>query len=317
MKIKYEQIKSGIMGFIVGDALGVPVEFVGRNVLKENKVTDMIGHGSHNVPKGSWSDDTSMTLATMDAIIKNEGFIDFDKIMNNFLKWVENAEFTPHNYVFDIGRTVLSALRKYSKNRDFRNSGMKDYYSNGNGSLMRFLPIIYYAYYNNIKDSELYMLVKEASFLTHGHEISVLGCYIYTLFFINLLEGKSKREAYENIKKSDYNQYFNLDTLSYYNRILNDEIDDLTMEEIKSSGYIVDTLEAVLWCFLNNDNYFSTLIEAINLGNDTDTIGALTGGLCGIYYGYNEIPINWINSLSRKDYLLEICNNFFSVLLNR
>lgn len=316
MKVNYEQIKSGIIGFIVGDALGVPIEFVSRKFLARNKVTDMRGFGSHNVPKGSWSDDTSMTLATMQAIVQNNGIINYDSIMNNFLNWVKKAEFTPNGYVFDIGRTVSKALRRYRKSKDFRISGINNHYSNGNGSLMRFLPIIYYAYYNNIKDNELYLLVKRASSLTHKHEISILGCYIYTLFFMSLLDGKDKKDAYEDIKKNNYSLYFRLEILAHYDRILNYNINEINQDKIMSSGYIVDTLEAVLWCFLNCTDYSKTLIEAVNLGKDTDTIGALTGGLCGIYYGYNDIPAIWINNLARKDYLFDMCNDFWDVLNN-
>ena len=310
MKDKVNEIKSGIIGFIVGDALGVPLEFVKRERLQKNKVTKMLGYGSHAVPRGSWSDDTSMTLATIDAMIADKDIIDYCMIMDNFLDWVESAKYTPHNEVFDIGRTVLQALRNYSKDKNPMKSGINSINSNGNGSLMRILPFVYYSYYNKLEDFEIYKLIKDVSSFTHSHEISVLGCFIYTLFCVKFLEGKEKEEAYHFIKQYDYNMYFTSDTIFAYNNLLNDNIESYSINNINSSGYIIHTLEAVFWCFLNNVNYKDSVLEAINLGNDTDTIGALVGGLSGIYYGYEQIPKNWINVLAKKEYVLVLCSEF-------
>ena len=302
------KIIDGLMGFVVGDAMGVPVEFSMREKMFINPVTDMIGYGSHNVPAGTWSDDTSMTIALIDSI-NNKNKIDYDDIMNNFKAWFNDAKYTPADDVFDIGRTCLKAIGNYSKGINPLECGLKDINDNGNGSLMRISPIAYYCYYNNLNDNEILKLVNDISSLTHAHEISLMGCYIYIKYLIFLLEGNNKLDAYHKIQNIDYSFYSN-ETIIKYERILKNNIYELSIDEIKSSGYIVDTLEASLWVLLNTDNYKHAIIGSINLGNDTDTIGAICGSMAGLIYGYEDIEETWINTLIKKDYLIDIFNQF-------
>ena len=308
-----EVIKNGIMGFIIGDAMGVPLEFKKRDMFKDNKVTDMVSSARVGA-KGIWSDDSSMTLATMQSIIDNKGKINYKSIMDNFILWVSNKDFLAIDEAFGIGSTTLLALGNYYNKRyeKVTGCGMAGFNHNGNGSLMRILPIAYYSYYKKLNDDKIYNLVKDISSLTHSHEISILGCFIYTLLVINLLNGKTKENAYSNIRKYNYRKYFSLDSIKFYERLLNNDISKLDMDSISSMGFVVDTLEAVIWCFMNNNSYDKAIIEAINLGNDSDTIGALVGGLCGIYYG--NLPIKWLDSVVRKDYLLELCAKYYDVI---
>lgn len=307
-----KSITNSIFGFIVGDAMGVPTEFSNREKLQSNKVTSMTHAKNFNVPKGSFSDDTSMTIATMQSIIDIKG-IDYNDIMNKFVSWVYDARYTPTNYVFDIGGTCLTAINRYYKdNISPLKCGLKEFESNGNGSLMRLMPIVIYCYYNKYNDKDSYKLIKDISSLTHANEISILGCYIYYLYYKYLLDGLDKNKAYIKIKEYNYNKYFDNKTIAYYNRILNSDIASYNINDIKSSGYIIDTLEAVLWCLLNHNNYKDIIIEAINLGNDTDTIGAIVGSLAGLYY--NDIPQEWINDLQRKEYLEDIINRFIDII---
>ena len=303
----------GIIGFAIGDALGVPVEFKSRQELKANPVTDMMGYGTHKVPLGTWSDDTSMTLATIDSIIKT-GEIDTNDMADKFLKWFRNNEYTATGKRFDIGRTTLQALAKYElKVDDAVNCGGKGEYDNGNGSLMRMLPIAYYIYYKNIVDEEeIYNIVKQVSSITHAHEISILGCYIYVKFTLELLKGIDKIQAYQNIQQLDYS-YFDDYVVSKYYRILENNIQEIKKEDISSSGYVVSTLEATLWLFLNSKDYNDTILKAVNLGDDTDTVGACVGGLLGIYYGIDDIKQNWRDDLLRYDYIMKLCDMFKAV----
>ena len=308
-----KKIVDGIIGFAIGDALGVPVEFKSREQLKENPIKDMIGYGTYNMPAGTWSDDTSMTLATIHSIIE-KGAIDTNDMVNKFLKWFRKAEYTATNETFDIGRTTLQALAKYElKQDDAVNCGGSGEYDNGNGSLMRMLPIVYYIYYKQIKDEkELYELVRNVSSITHSHEISVLGCYIYTRYCLSLLEGKDKLGAYEDIQKLNYS-LFSEYAISKYSRILNSYIAEVPEADISSSGYVVSTLEAVMWLFLNADDYNTTILKAVNLGEDTDTIGAIVGGLLGIYYGIDSINDSWKQILKRYDYIVDLCDEFENI----
>ena len=307
------KIIDGIIGFAIGDSIGVPVEFKSREELKVNPVTDMIGNGTYNMPVGSWSDDTSMTLATLDSIIENKD-INTNDITDKFLKWYRKNEYTPTGKTFDIGDTTLKALTKYELKLDeAKNCGGTDKYDNGNGSLMRMLPISYYIYYKNIEnDFEIYNIVKDVSSITHAHEISILGCYIYVKYVLELLNGNSKEKAYSNIKNLNYT-FFKKESIETYDRILKQDISKLEEQEISSQGYIVSTLEAVLWLFLNSTNYNETILKAVNLGNDTDTVGAITGSLLGLYYGIDNIKEEWKNKILKYNYITDLCNKFEKV----
>ena len=304
-------VKNSLYGFIVGDAMGVPVEFEDREKLINKPVTSMLGYGSHDVEAGVYSDDTSMTLATMDSIIKQNGIINYNDIADKFCNWVNNNEYTATNKVFDIGMTTKYALIKYFNNKiDATMCGGTNINENGNGSLMRMLPIALYCFYKNIKDdNEIFTLVKNSSSITHAHDISILGCYIYVRYVISLLETKNKISSYNFIKKLDYSMFIEEVKLEYY-RILFSDISTLNINDINSSGYVVDTLEAVFWIILNCSSYNESIIGAINLGGDTDTIGAITGSIAGILYGYDNISKRWISKLKNKDYIDEIIIKF-------
>ena len=213
--------------------------------------------------------------------------------------------------VFDIGRSTLQSLARYeSKLTDASNCGGNSEIENGNGSLMRMLPVAYYIYYNNIiKDEEIYNIVKEVSSITHAHEISILGCYIYVRYVIELLNGKDRIYAYKNIQNLNYNM-FNENTVNKYERILKDNIKNLDEESILSTGYVVRTLEATLWLFLNSNDYNENILKAVNLGDDADTDADCTGGLLGIYYGSENIKASWKQALKKFEYIVDKCNEF-------
>lgn len=304
-------VKDSLYGFIVGDAMGVPIEFEDREKLINKSVTSMLGYGSHDVEAGVYSDDTSMTLATMDSIIKQNGIINYNDIADKFCNWVNNNEYTATNKIFDIGMTTKYALIKYFNNKiDATMCGGTNINENGNGSLMRMLPIALYCFYKNIKgDNEIFTLVKNSSSITHAHDISILGCYIYVRYVISLLETKNKISSYNFIKKLDYSMFIEEVKLEY-SRILFSDISILNINDVNSSGYVVDTLEAVFWIILNCSSYNESIIGAINLGGDTDTIGAITGSIAGILYGYDNISKRWISKLKNKDYIDEIIIKF-------
>ena len=195
--------KDGIIGLAVGDAMGVPIEFMSRDKLMDNPVTQMLDRGSHNQPKGTWSDDTSLTLATMDSIIHCFG-ISTEDMGNRFVNWMEKSEYTATGERFDIGRTTLIALAKFEKEGHPFESGSSAEDSNGNGSLMRMLPIAYYCYSAHLQPNDILDVVKKVSYITHAHEVSVLGCYIYVMYAIKFLEKKSKFDAYKEIQQLSY-----------------------------------------------------------------------------------------------------------------
>jgi len=308
------KVKAGIMGVCIGDALGVPVEFKKREDLKRSPVTKMLEYMSWNQPKGTWSDDSSLTLCLAEELTKG---YDLESIGQSFVKWNKYGHWTAHGRLFDIGGTTRHALARLIKGESAKFSGNIFEEDNGNGSLMRILPLAFYLE-NDIQ--KLYLTVKEVSAITHGHFRSVFACFIYVIFTIQLLKGKSKREAYAYTQKIalDYSeeQGFNPNEIELFRRILKNDVSQYPEDEIKSGGYVLHSLEASLWCFLNSESYSEAVLKAVNLGEDTDTTGAITGGIAGIYYGYEGIPQEWIAELARKDDIEELCEKLHQKLMN-
>lgn len=163
--------KAVIIGHAVGDALGVPVEFTDREVLEKNPVTDMLGYGTYPVPKGAWSDDTSMSICTLDALGKYG--LDCDRIMVNFGKWYYNDEFTPTGEMFDVGNTCSYAIDNYfAYHKPVEECGLTGEHSNGNGSLMRIHPVVLYLANKDLTIADKMEVIHIVSALTHAHDRS-------------------------------------------------------------------------------------------------------------------------------------------------
>ncbi len=288
-----KNLRDGMYGFIVADALGVPVEFNNRKSLDENPVTDMRSYGTYNQPVGTWSDDSSMTLCTYDNIVN---YRSLDDVMQDFLNWYQNGYMTPHGECFDIGMTTQRAILNYSHGINPIQCGLSGERDNGNGALMRMLPLVYYK--DKSVDDRVDLVTKYAE-LTHAHKRNIIACVFYVEFAILLLKEYDKSLAYNETIDIINKLFVDEKELLHYQRLLND-IQDINREQINSTGYVVDTIEAVIWAFLTTDNYKECVLKAVNLGGDTDTISAISGGLAGIYYGYDDIPSDWINNLQNK-----------------
>lgn len=308
MNRQNNQYLGAIIGHAVGDAMGFPTEFSKREELLKNPVIEMIDSPDLGQPAGFWSDDTAMEIATIDSFIQKKYF-DYKDIMDKWVKWISKSEYTPTGVAFDIGRTCLKAIKKYCNGTAPLQCGSTSINENGNGSLMRILPVALYAYLKNLDDISIRKLTNEVSSLTHAHEVSRLGCYIYVQFIICLLKGYTKEEAYKHIQYLDYSAY-DMHSLKLYKRILDEQIEVQRLDQIKSTGYIVDTLESAMWIFMNAEHYKEAIIASTNIGGDTDTIGAIVGSMAGIYYGFDSIPSNWLEKLQRKDYLIELVDRF-------
>ena len=300
--------KSGIYGLIIGDAMGVPVEFTSREDRKKNPITDMTGYGTYNQPEGTWSDDSSMVLATL-ASIRDRGRIDYKDIMDRFHNWCMYGAYTPFDNVFDIGVATSRAIMKYSNGAKPLESGGETEWDNGNGSLMRILPICLYIFEeqskSNLSDNEAIDIIHNCSALPHAHLRSKMACGIYYFLVKAVIEIDGEITERLQIGIDNAFRYYRLNIgaeISSYNRIISlFEFKDIPEENIKSTGYVVDTLEAALWCLLNTSSYGEAILKAVNLGNDTDTIAAVTGGVAGIFYGYENIPDKWKSKIQRKD----------------
>lgn len=324
-KREYE-LKSGLYGAIVGDALGVPFEFLPREDRDKQPCTTMVGYGTHDQPKGTWSDDTSMTLAGLDGLTENikvngDSGLDYDVIMGNYMLWFLVSDYTPYNRTWGVGFATYDAIERYIQGQTPLLCGGIGERDNGNGSLMRILPLIYYIHYiyGKFGEEEIQM-VHNFSSLTHRHKRSQMSCGIYCFIAFEILENNMKEWDYSleelinrgisNAKEYYLNNGDFREEVHHFDRVLSEDIGDLPRDEIKSGGYTVNTLEASIWCLLNNTNYKDTLLEAVNLGGDTDTTGCVCGGLAGLYYGLDSIPSDWLDCIVKKDYLNSFMYNF-------
>jgi ADP-ribosyl-[dinitrogen reductase] hydrolase len=310
------KIHSALFGLAIGDALGVPVEFKSREYLSQNPVTDMIGFGTHNQPVGTWSDDSSLTFCLAEMLC---GKYDLQNLANRFINWYDYAYWTAHGKIFDVGIATSRAISSLRNGVTPTMAGGTHEGSNGNGSLMRVLPLVFYI--KDLSIEQRFQRVKEVSSLTHAHIRSVIACFIYTEIALQLLVHQDKRKAYETAIKI-VNDFLNSNAIcsqkeiDLLHRILGNaignykiiHIQDYSEIEIQSSGYVLYSLEAAIWCLLKSNSYKETVLKAVNLGSDTDTTGAIAGGLAGLLYGYDSIPKEWIEVLARKDDIDDLCN---------
>ena len=291
-------IKAALFGLAVGDALGVPVEFKSRQTIGVNPVTDMIGYGTYNLPAGTWSDDSSLAFCLAEAL--TQGF-DLQVIGQNFVKWKNENYWTPRGHVFDIGVATRQAISRLANGESPELAGGFDETDNGNGSLMRILPLLFYLHDKPI--DERYDITGKVSSITHGHIRAVIACFYYLEFAKQIFEGKDKFEIYRDLQTeiSDHliSLAINPTEISKFDRLLKSDISKLDEAEIQSSGYVLHTLEASIWCLLTTDNYKEAVLKAVNLGDDTDTTGAVTGGLAGLLYGFDNIPEAWLQQIAK------------------
>lgn len=293
-----EKIKATLLGVAVGDALGVPVEFLSRTEIAVSPITKMTGYGSHDQPEGTFSDDSSLTFCLAEALCNG---YDLTAIAKNFEQWLYYGYWTPHGNVFDIGIATERAIRRFAQGAPAAQSGNYGEESNGNGSLMRIAPLVFYLTDKPIE--ECYRITKEVSSITHGHVRSVIACFYYVEFAKQLLEGKEKFKIYQNLKTTvtDYLNSINInpEEIKLYHRLLQGNIYEQPEDSIWGSTYVLQSLEASVWCILTTDTYSAAVLKAVNLGNDTDSTGAITGGLAGLLYGTQGIPADWLKQLVR------------------
>jgi ADP-ribosylglycohydrolase len=303
------KVNAALYSSIIGDALGVPVESLSRKQLSLSAVKNMLGYGRFNLPAGTWSDDSSMILCTME-VLCNGYSIDALGVM--FRSWLFEGIWTPYGYAFDVGLTTYMALDTISHETSARVSGRTTEDDNGNGSLMRMLPAALWFYRH---ETESFMArIHEISAITHAHPRSLVGCGMYALLVRELLSKGDKNAALRSaIDKAIafYSRYDGFkNELNHFSRILSCTLPLLKESDINSSGYIVDTLEACIWALLRHDNTRDAIITAVNLGIDTDTTGSIAGGLAGLVYGLDSIPADWLHSLARKHDLDALIDRF-------
>ena len=325
-----DKLRGSLYGFVVGDALGVPAEFYNREFLKMHPIADMIANVQRNTTIGYWSDDTAMTLCTMKSIIQLKE-INYKDIIDKFKLWVEEGYMTANDVCFGIGQRTLKALtfynrelRKPTASKAFKNydwiplvgsmsENLNEKKTSGNGSLMRVLPAALYLNYTNQSLRGKINIMNKISSITHSNDECVSSCIYYMCFINHLLKTNNILESFKLASSDLYNNY-DVNVCGQLYRIINSEFWNLTIDEIKSTGYVIDTLEASLWCLYNTKSYKDAVLKAVNLGDDADTVGAITGSLAGLYYGYESIPKKWTESLMKKEILDKTFNDFLNII---
>lgn len=312
---------SGMMGLLVGDALGSPVQFMTRDKIKnrpEGPVVGMEVCDLYDVPAGSWTDDGSMALATLDSL-KTCKKIDLDDIMKKFAEWEVKGKYTPLGFAFDQGNTCTEAIYRYIGGAEAAKCGVTGEYANGNGALMRILPACIYCHMmvekGEMTIEEAVNSVHSVASLTHNHLRSNICCGMYFFMVKNIIESGSARplidilqdainQALEYYRKDVNNlvQLAHLERIFYLNELKVNSEDD-----IEASGYVIRTIEAVVWALINTESYKECMLKCANLGDDTDTVAAIAGGLAGLYYGYDSIPGEWIDEMIDVKQLIKMC----------
>ena len=274
--INKEKYRAAVYGAIIGDAMGVPWEFKLRGTFT---CTGMTGHGTHDQPPGTWSDDGSLLLATCKSLQENDGQVKKNDLLQKFRSWYKEGAFTQYGNVFDIGIAT-----RYSLNTGRGQDGERD---NGNGSLMRILPLAF----TDCSDVD----VRVASSITHAHWISTEACSIYVKIIHRCLVGEDFTEVIRSLT----------DLEEPFQRI--SQISDLPEDEIRSGGFVVHSLEAAIWCVLNTDSFRDCILKAVNLGDDTDTTACIAGGLAmACCYDWDDIPKEWLDAIPNKE-IIEDC----------
>ena len=315
----------GIMGLVVGDALGCPVQFMNREEIRERGlVAGMEGYGTYNMPEGTWTDDSSMALATMDSIIKTRG-IDPEDIMKRFVSWEFEGEYTPFGQAFDQGITCSNAIWKFRDTGNYRTCGRTGEHANGNGALMRILPVCLYYIEREKPDEEAVQGIHVTSGLTHNHLRSKMACGLYYFLAKEIIKGTA--EYHNGLRRVEQGRlktclqrgidaglkYYgqdkeNLQEMTHFGRLFDlGSFSKTPEDEILSTGYVIDSLEAAIWCLLTTESLKECLLKAVNLGDDTDTVAAIAGGLAGLYYGYDRIPADWLAVIKERTYVEEMC----------
>lgn len=305
---KQNRFFGGIFGFCVGDMLGVPVEFSSRQERDTDSVKELRAYGTYNQPFGSWSDDSSLMFCLVDALMSGDVL---EQLKKNMIAYYRSGLFTPRGQMFDIGNSTRHAIENMELGVPTVECGGTAERDNGNGSLMRVLPLAFLK--GKEKDAKFIQLIEDVSSLTHRHKKSKLACIIYVVFASQLYNGFGKEDALDYTLAFTYKYCANSykEEFSYYKNVFTKNIIKADRNRISSTGYVVDTLEAVIWAFFNTDSYKESVLSAINLGGDTDTIAALVGGLSGIYYGWCSIPDNWIQNILKKKEIANIVNEYF------
>ncbi|HSL44056.1 MAG TPA: ADP-ribosylglycohydrolase family protein [Anaerolineales bacterium] len=282
MKADRNRFHGCLLGLAVGDAVGTTAEFKPRGSFPP--VTNMVGGGTFGLKPGQWTDDTSMALCLAVSLVTQKGFDPVDQ-MNRYLDWYKHGYMSSTGTCFDVGNTVRYAVERYHRTGD-PFSGSPSPNAAGNGSLMRLAPVPMY-YFPDLE--KIVHFAGESSRTTHGALECIESCQLFAEMLFRALSGLSKDEIL-------FNTALNISTPKI-NEIAPGSYCQKTIDQIQGTGYVVQSLEAALWCFYKTNTFEDAILQAANLGDDADTTAAICGQIAGAYYGESGIPVQWLDRL--------------------
>ena len=277
------------LGLAVGDAVGTTLEFCCRDA--QPRLDDMVGGGPFELPPGAWTDDTAMALALADSLAA-AGTLDARDPMDRFVRWWQDGDYSCTGCCFDIGNSTRAALDRYLRTGD-PVAGSTDPGSAGNGSLMRLAPVALRFWRDRPR---LEATAAEQSRTTHGAAEAVDACRAFAELLADAIAGTPRAEV---LARRPF------EGAEAIGRVLTGSWRGRPREEIRSSGYVVHTLEAAIWSVARTGNFRSAVLLAANLADDADTVAAVTGQLAGALYGLSGIPEGWLAKLAWRDCLQE------------
>lgn len=287
-----DRVMGSLLGLAVGDALGTSIEFSPRDSYEH--LTDIVGGGPFQLNAGEWTDDTGMALCLADSLLHTKT-LDCRDLLERFVGWMRQGDHSPKGYCFDIGSTTRKAILAWEQQGTVHNC-VSDRDS-GNGGIMRLAPCVIAAWKNSAQASEW---AAQSSAVTHGSDLCLHSAEFLAKYLCNLYQGVTAtpwhsewREEIKNIANCDY-------TL-------------VSRSDISSSGYVIHTLEAAVWAVQNSDCFRDAVLLAVNLGDDSDTVGAVTGQIAGARWGMSDIPQKWINCLYERDSIVKKAEELYEL----
>lgn len=294
-----DRFRGCLLGLAVGDAVGTTVEFRPRGSFKP--LTDMIGGGPFQLRPGQWTDDTSMALCLATSLVDCNGFDARDQ-MERYCKWANTGYLSSTGVCFDIGSTTASALRRFCQTGE-PFAGSSDPYSAGNGCIMRLAPIPMF-FFPDLEAAERF--AAESSRTTHGAAECIDACRLLARIICRALSGRPKDEvALEDGKTFIGSEKIVAIARGAYRK--------KPKEDIRGSGYVVDSLEAAMWCFVHTQGFKDAILMAANLGDDADTTAAVCGQIAGAYYGAQQIPAHWLERLALRTEITELADRLYNM----
>ncbi|MGH6953882.1 MAG: ADP-ribosylglycohydrolase family protein [Alphaproteobacteria bacterium] len=281
-----------LVGLAVGDALGATLEFSERD--SRAPLTDMIGGGPFDLDAGQWTDDTSLALCLAESVLACAG-LDQTDLMRRFRRWYREGHNSCTGRCFDIGATTRAAIERYERTGKAE-AGDPSPRAAGNGSIMRLAPVA--IFWHRVPD-EAECQAAAQSRVTHAATEAVDGCVLLARILVAAINGTPKRELFARRPSV---------LCPRIAAIAEGSWDGKTRREIRSSGYVVDTLEAAIWSVARSDGFDEALRLAVNLGDDADTVGAVTGQIAGALYGLEAIPAQWRERLAWRKRIESLAN---------